>query len=64
MVERMAFNHVVVGSIPTFGVFFYRETFYRKLAKKESILGGTRTRNLQIRNLAPYPLGHEDTTTT
>ena len=26
-----------------------------------SILGGTRTPNLEIRSLTPYPLGHEDT---
>ena len=25
------------------------------------ILGGTRTLNLEIRSLTPYPLGHEDT---
>ena len=25
-----------------------------------SILGGTRTPNLEIRSLTPYPLGHED----
>ena len=24
------------------------------------ILGGTRTPNLEIRSLTPYPLGHED----
>ena len=27
----------------------------------KSILGGTRTHNLEIRSLTPYPLGHEDT---
>ena len=27
----------------------------------KSILGGTRTLNLEIRSLTPYPLGHEDT---
>ena len=26
----------------------------------KSILGGTRTHNLEIRSLTPYPLGHED----
>ena len=25
-----------------------------------NILGGTRTPNLEIRSLTPYPLGHED----
>ena len=25
-----------------------------------NILGGTRTLNLEIRSLTPYPLGHED----
>ena len=25
-----------------------------------AILGGIRTRNLKIRSLTPYPLGHED----
>ena len=27
----------------------------------KGILGGTRTHNLEIRSLTPYPLGHEDT---
>ena len=27
----------------------------------KGILGGTRTPNLEIRSLTPYPLGHEDT---
>ena len=28
------------------------------------ILGGTRTPNLEIRSLTPYPLGHEDSSST
>ena len=30
------------------------------LSTAESIPGGTRTRNLEIRSLTPYPLGHGD----
>ena len=33
---------------------------YVSLDQKD-ILGGTRTLNLEIRSLTPYPLGHEDT---
>ena len=29
-------------------------------ARIKSIPGGTRTHNLEIRSLTPYPLGHED----
>ena len=32
---------------------------YVSLDQKD-ILGGTRTLNLEIRSLTPYPLGHED----
>ena len=28
--------------------------------RSSDILGGTRTLNLEIRSLTPYPLGHED----
>jgi hypothetical protein len=28
LVERVAFNHVVVGSIPTDGVIVYSESFF------------------------------------
>ena len=36
---------------------------YVSLDQKD-ILGGTRTLNLEIRSLTPYPLGHEDGSVT
>ena len=33
---------------------------HNQLDQPSIILGGTRTPNLEIRSLTPYPLGHED----
>ena len=36
-VERVAFNHVVVGSIPTDGVFYYDQKIIIKESKQKPI---------------------------
>ena len=61
MVERPLSMREVLGSIPNFSIFIPFKTHVCLLWSKNTP-GGTRTRNLRIRNPTPYPLGHWSTT--